>query len=76
MFCIEKLVFQIITLLIISIKCGYITVLNAGETENVDGTVVSDDLSPLSLGTDSGPQSPLSPENRKSPKGIKKIWGR
>ncbi|XP_029895423.1 liprin-beta-2 isoform X6 [Aquila chrysaetos chrysaetos] len=47
-----------------------------GETENVDGTVVSDDLSPLSSGTDSGPQSPLSPENRKSPKGIKKIWGR
>ncbi|KAM6394299.1 liprin-beta-2 isoform 1-T1 [Pluvialis apricaria] len=47
-----------------------------GETENVDGTAVSDDLSPLSSGTDSGPQSPLSPENRKSPKGIKKIWGK
>ncbi|XP_061318866.1 liprin-beta-2 [Pezoporus flaviventris] len=47
-----------------------------GDTENVDGTVVSDDLSPLSSGTDSGPQSPLSPENRKSPKGIKKIWGK
>ncbi|XP_068050811.1 liprin-beta-2 isoform X14 [Anomalospiza imberbis] len=47
-----------------------------GETENVDGTVVSDDLSPLSSGTDSGPQSPWSPENRKSPKGIKKIWGK
>ncbi|XP_009701587.1 PREDICTED: liprin-beta-2 [Cariama cristata] len=47
-----------------------------GETENVDGTVVSDDLSPLSSGMDSGPQSPLSPENRKSPKGIKKIWGK
>ncbi|KAM6358814.1 liprin-beta-2 [Alca torda] len=47
-----------------------------GETENVDGTVVSDDISPLSSGTDSGPQSPLSPENRKSPKGIKKIWGK
>ncbi|NXW31173.1 LIPB2 protein, partial [Phaetusa simplex] len=46
------------------------------ETENVDGTVVSDDLSPLSSGTDAGPQSPLSPENRKSPKGIKKIWGK
>uniref|UniRef100_A0A672V286 PPFIA binding protein 2 n=1 Tax=Strigops habroptila TaxID=2489341 RepID=A0A672V286_STRHB len=45
-------------------------------TENVDGTVVSDDLSPLSSGMDSGPQSPLSPENRKSPKGIKKIWGK
>ncbi|KAM9373058.1 liprin-beta-2 [Phaethornis superciliosus] len=47
-----------------------------GETENVDGTVTSDELSPLSSGTDSGPQSPLSPENRKSPKGIKKIWGK
>ena len=57
-------------------KCDYITVLNPGETENVDGTVVSDDLSPLSSGTDSGPQSPLCPENRKSPKGIKKIWGK
>ncbi|NXF28558.1 LIPB2 protein, partial [Nyctibius bracteatus] len=46
------------------------------ETESGDGTVVSDDLSPLSSGTDSGPQSPLSPEIRKSPKGIKKIWGK
>ncbi|XP_036239291.1 liprin-beta-2 isoform X4 [Molothrus ater] len=47
-----------------------------GETENMDGTVVSDDLSPLSSGMDSGPQSPWAPENRKSPKGIKKIWGK
>ncbi|NWU60311.1 LIPB2 protein, partial [Pterocles burchelli] len=46
------------------------------ETENADGTVVSDDPSALSSGTDSGPQSPLSPENKKSPKGIKKIWGK
>ncbi|NXL55448.1 LIPB2 protein, partial [Chordeiles acutipennis] len=51
-------------------------ILGLRETENVGGTVVSDDLSPLSSGTDSGPQSPLSPENRKSPKGIKKIWGK
>ncbi|XP_065539179.1 liprin-beta-2 isoform X5 [Lathamus discolor] len=50
--------------------------LGLRDTENVDGTVVSDDLSPLSSGTDSGPQSPLSPENKKSPKGIKKIWGK
>ncbi|XP_041891550.1 liprin-beta-2 isoform X8 [Corvus kubaryi] len=47
-----------------------------GETENMDATVVSDDLSPLSSGMDSSPQSPWSPENRKSPKGIKKIWGK
>ncbi|XP_062432075.1 liprin-beta-2 isoform X2 [Rhea pennata] len=50
--------------------------LSLRETETVDSTVVSDDLSPLSSGTDSGPQSPLSPENRKNPKGIKKIWGK
>ncbi|XP_061203277.1 liprin-beta-2 isoform X2 [Neopsephotus bourkii] len=50
--------------------------LGLRDTENVDGTVASDDLSPVSSGTDSGPQSPLSPENRKSPKGIKKIWGK
>ncbi|XP_025960220.1 liprin-beta-2 isoform X2 [Dromaius novaehollandiae] len=50
--------------------------LSLRETETMDGTVVSEDLSPLSSGTDSGPQSPLSPENRKSPKGIKKIWGK
>ncbi|NXK22751.1 LIPB2 protein, partial [Arenaria interpres] len=52
------------------------SILGLRETENVDGTVVSDDLSPISSGTDSGPQSPLSPESRKSPKGIKKIWGK
>ncbi|PKU47705.1 liprin-beta-2 isoform x7 [Limosa lapponica baueri] len=52
------------------------SILGLRETENMDGTVVSDDLSPISSGTDSGPQSPLSPESRKSPKGIKKIWGK
>ncbi|NXH38292.1 LIPB2 protein, partial [Dicaeum eximium] len=52
------------------------SILGLRETENMDGTVGSDDLSPLSSGTDSGPQSPWSPENRKSPKGIKKIWGK
>uniref|UniRef100_A0A663MCR2 PPFIA binding protein 2 n=1 Tax=Athene cunicularia TaxID=194338 RepID=A0A663MCR2_ATHCN len=67
---------KITSLMIFSVKHDYITLLNPGETENVDGTVVSDDLSPLSSGTDSGPQSPLSPENRKSPKGIRKIWGK
>nr|XP_042716116.1 liprin-beta-2 isoform X8 [Chrysemys picta bellii] len=44
-----------------------------GETENMDGTITSDELSPLSSGTESGPQSP---ENKKSPKGIRKIWGK
>ncbi|XP_007427498.1 liprin-beta-2 isoform X3 [Python bivittatus] len=36
----------------------------------------SEELSPLSSGTDSGAQSPLSPDNKRSPKGIKKIWGK
>ncbi|XP_041445840.1 liprin-beta-2 isoform X10 [Xenopus laevis] len=47
-----------------------------GEKENnLDITFTSNDLS-LSSGTDSAPQSPLSPESKKSPKGIKKFWGK
>ncbi|OCT83808.1 hypothetical protein XELAEV_18021947mg [Xenopus laevis] len=42
---------------------------------NLDITFTSNDLS-LSSGTDSAPQSPLSPESKKSPKGIKKFWGK
>uniref|UniRef100_A0A3B5PVG8 PPFIA binding protein 2 n=1 Tax=Xiphophorus maculatus TaxID=8083 RepID=A0A3B5PVG8_XIPMA len=34
------------------------------------------DQSPLSSGVDSGQQSPVSPEKRKSHRGIKKFWGR
>ncbi|XP_043827058.1 liprin-beta-2 isoform X6 [Dromiciops gliroides] len=48
-----------------------------GETEsNLDNTVTSNDLSPTSSGTDSGPQSPLTPEMKRSPKGIRKFWGK
>uniref|UniRef100_A0A670HRV7 PPFIA binding protein 2 n=1 Tax=Podarcis muralis TaxID=64176 RepID=A0A670HRV7_PODMU len=47
-----------------------------GDSDNMDGTMNSDDLSPLSSGTESGAQSPLSPENKRSPRGIKKIWGK
>ncbi|XP_074853426.1 liprin-beta-2 isoform X2 [Carettochelys insculpta] len=53
--------------------------MNDNEDNNVlslSDTVTSDELSPLSSGIESGPQSPLSPENRKSPKGIRKIWGK
>ncbi|XP_078240122.1 liprin-beta-2 isoform X15 [Pogona vitticeps] len=46
------------------------------DSDNMDGTVTSEDLSPLSSGTDSGAQSPLSPESKRSPRGIKKIWGK
>ncbi|XP_068115626.1 liprin-beta-2 isoform X3 [Hyperolius riggenbachi] len=42
-----------------------------GENEN-SLDITFNDLS----GTDSGPQSPLSPDGKKSPKGIKKFWGK
>ncbi|XP_053246678.1 liprin-beta-2 isoform X8 [Podarcis raffonei] len=47
-----------------------------GDSDNMDGTMNSNDLSPLSSGAESGAQSPLSPENKRSPRGIKKIWGK
>ncbi|XP_075693901.1 liprin-beta-2 isoform X3 [Rhinoderma darwinii] len=43
------------------------------ETEN-NLDITFNDLS--SGGTESGPHSPLSPEGKKSPKGIKKFWGK
>ncbi|XP_077317054.1 liprin-beta-2 isoform X8 [Lithobates pipiens] len=42
-----------------------------GDTEN-NLDITFNDLS----GTDSGPHSPLSPDGKKSPKGIKKFWGK
>lgn len=42
----------------------------------MDGTMNSEDFSPLSSGTESGAQSPITPENKRSPRGIKKIWGK
>ncbi|XP_056382567.1 liprin-beta-2 isoform X3 [Hyla sarda] len=44
-----------------------------GENEN-NLDITFNDLS--SGGTDSGPHSPLSPDGKKSPKGIKKFWGK
>ncbi|KAG8564507.1 hypothetical protein GDO81_016500, partial [Engystomops pustulosus] len=44
-----------------------------GETEN-NLDITFNDLS--SAGSESGPNSPLSPEGKKSPKGIKKFWGK
>ncbi|KAM7414006.1 hypothetical protein PAMA_019027 [Pampus argenteus] len=43
--------------------------------EKQEESVLSDQ-SPLSSGVDSGQQSPVSPENRKSHRGIKKLWGK
>lgn len=46
------------------------------DSDNMDGTMNSEDFSPLSSGTESGAQSPITPENKRSPRGIKKIWGK
>ncbi|XP_063052881.1 liprin-beta-2b isoform X7 [Engraulis encrasicolus] len=48
---------------------------NLRKTERTDDSTLSD-LSPLSSGRDSGQQSPVSPEHRKSQRGIKKLWGK
>ncbi|XP_051545545.1 liprin-beta-2-like isoform X4 [Myxocyprinus asiaticus] len=46
-----------------------------GKTEKADDSTLSD-LSPMSSGVDSGQQSPVSPENKKHHKGIRKLWGK
>ncbi|XP_045146805.1 liprin-beta-2 isoform X6 [Echinops telfairi] len=53
------------------------TVPISGETESGwDDSAVTTDLSSTSSGTDSAAQSPLTPEGKRSPKGIKKFWGK
>lgn len=47
----------------------------SGRPDKPEESVLSDQ-SPLSSGVDSGQQSPVSPENRKRERGIKKLWGR
>uniref|UniRef100_A0A8C6SNN3 PPFIA binding protein 2 n=1 Tax=Neogobius melanostomus TaxID=47308 RepID=A0A8C6SNN3_9GOBI len=47
----------------------------AGRSDKLDECLLSDQ-SPLSSGVDSGEQSPVSPENRKSHRGIRKLWGK
>ncbi|XP_036716040.1 liprin-beta-2 isoform X9 [Balaenoptera musculus] len=41
-----------------------------------DDTAVVNDLSSMSSGTESSPQSPVTPDGKRSPKGIKKFWGK
>ncbi|XP_062856868.1 liprin-beta-2b isoform X9 [Trichomycterus rosablanca] len=45
------------------------------KSEKTDESTLSD-LSPLSSGMDSGQQSPISPENKKNQRGIRKLWGK
>ncbi|XP_053091255.1 liprin-beta-2b isoform X3 [Pangasianodon hypophthalmus] len=47
----------------------------AAKSEKTDESTLSD-VSPMSSGMDSGQQSPVSPENRKNQKGIRKLWGK
>lgn len=47
----------------------------SAKSEKADESTLSD-ISPLSSGMDSGQQSPVSPENRKNQKGIRKLWGK
>ncbi|XP_057692093.1 liprin-beta-2b isoform X12 [Corythoichthys intestinalis] len=43
-------------------------------SEHLEECILSDQ-SPLSSGMDSGQHSPMSPENRKTQRGLKKLWG-
>ncbi|XP_036044576.1 liprin-beta-2 isoform X2 [Onychomys torridus] len=48
-----------------------------GDTESGwEDTVGANELSSTSSGTESSPQSPLTPDGKRSPKGIKKFWGK
>ncbi|KAM9469891.1 liprin-beta-2b isoform 9-T9 [Clarias gariepinus] len=49
--------------------------INLTKSEKTDESTMSD-VSPMSSGMDSGQQSPVSPENRKNQKGIRKLWGK
>ncbi|KAF7707653.1 hypothetical protein HF521_018871 [Silurus meridionalis] len=49
--------------------------INLTKLEKTDESTLSD-VSPMSSGMDSGQQSPVSPENKKNQKGIRKLWGK
>ncbi|EGW03902.1 Liprin-beta-2 [Cricetulus griseus] len=53
------------------------SLLKLRETESGwEDTVLTNELSSTSSGTESSPQSPLTPDGKRSPKGIKKFWGK
>ncbi|XP_047372088.1 liprin-beta-2 isoform X11 [Sciurus carolinensis] len=48
-----------------------------GDTESSwENPAIANELSSTSSGTESSPQSPLTPDGKRSPKGIKKFWGK
>ncbi|KAL6107394.1 ppfibp2 [Pungitius sinensis] len=57
------------------IRCRSASAPALGHPEKLEESLPSDQ-SPLSSGVDSGQQSPVSPEDRKSHRGIKKLWGK
>ncbi|XP_077953333.1 liprin-beta-2-like isoform X24 [Gasterosteus aculeatus] len=57
------------------IRCRSASAPALGHPERPEECLPSDQ-SPLSSGVDSGQQSPVSPEGRKSHRGIKKLWGK
>uniref|UniRef100_A0A3Q2R0T9 PPFIA binding protein 2 n=1 Tax=Fundulus heteroclitus TaxID=8078 RepID=A0A3Q2R0T9_FUNHE len=57
------------------IRCRSASAPALDHSEKLDEYMLSDQ-SPLSSGVDSGQQSPVSPEKRKTNRGIKKLWGR
>ncbi|XP_047372096.1 liprin-beta-2 isoform X17 [Sciurus carolinensis] len=53
------------------------TVPVPGDTESSwENPAIANELSSTSSGTESSPQSPLTPDGKRSPKGIKKFWGK
>nr|XP_040140762.1 liprin-beta-2 isoform X14 [Ictidomys tridecemlineatus]XP_040140763.1 liprin-beta-2 isoform X14 [Ictidomys tridecemlineatus]XP_040140764.1 liprin-beta-2 isoform X14 [Ictidomys tridecemlineatus] len=53
------------------------TVPVPGDTESSwDNAAMANELSSNSPGAESSPQSPLTPDGKRSPKGIKKFWGK
>lgn len=59
----------------VSYKCSF-SVSPLFMSEPSDKLDMLSDHSPLSSGMDSGQQSPVSPENRKTHRGIRKLWGK
>ncbi|XP_046705908.1 liprin-beta-2b isoform X14 [Silurus meridionalis] len=56
-------------------RCRSASAPALAKLEKTDESTLSD-VSPMSSGMDSGQQSPVSPENKKNQKGIRKLWGK
>ncbi|OWK18034.1 hypothetical protein Celaphus_00009108, partial [Cervus elaphus hippelaphus] len=59
----------------LSFTCHFILSISGDTESGWDDTAVANDSS-LSSGTESSPQSPLTSDGKRSPRGIKKFWGK